>query len=511
MLKLLGVTLLSLASSGMPIRANESVVELPDSHEVPKMITMNFYEDSASQMAFKWNTDYRMDTILQVSKVQDDFTSDIKEFSGVTEKSKVQNDGFLHSAVATNLEKNTKYYYRLGDKEANVWSEVGSFTTENNNSYTSFLHVSDPQVMESLHASTYNYLLESITGQHNLDFICVAGDLVNGSWADHTPKLEQWGWVLTEQAEYLQNIPTMTVAGNHEAADYDYSSRFNYPIEEQDVRTGLYYSYDYHDIHFTCLNTNDTLNKASATQATGLSEAQMTWIRNDLEKSKNAKWKIVMMHKGMYDAGGHCSNLEGEDYDIPLIRKQLSPLFSQYGIDVVLQGHDHLYSRSYPIEGVIENDKLVSKTKEEKVVEITHKERVYHAYQNPSGPIYVNTGSASGSKYYGVVDYNPNTIPLERAYGPNNRMLTSYYVENNQLFANVYEIVQGQLSLYDTFAISKGENKTDDNPSDENSHNEQSEKKVNKVLIISVVSAGVVALSVTLFFVLKKKGGKLNG
>ncbi|MCH5171600.1 MAG: metallophosphoesterase family protein [Erysipelotrichales bacterium] len=496
MFKLLEISLLSLVSMGMPLKISDSVVELPNEHQTPKMITMNLYSDSASQMAFRWNTDYRADSDLQVIKASDgDFNSaNLLEFSGKTEKSRVQNDGFIHSVVATDLEKNTKYLYRLGDKELNLWSDVGSFTTENDNEYTSFLHISDPQVMEELHSSTYSELLGKITSEVDLDFMCVSGDLVNSSWVDHNPILEQWDLALTNQAEYLQNIPMMAVAGNHEAADYDFASRFNLPIDDlnQDVKSGVYYSYDYHNIHFICLNTNDTLNPNSPTDATGLSNAQIEWLKNDLEKSKDAEWKIVMMHKGIYDAGSHASNKDGEDYDIALIRKQLAPLFSKYNVDLVLQGHDHLYSRSYPIESSINNNELVSKTKEEEVIELSHDDQTYRGYLNPSGPIYVNTGSASGSKYYGVTDYDSKVMPIEKAYGPNNRMLTSYYVEDNTLYANVYEIVNGELSLYDTFAIKK-----------EQVHVSDDKVFIKVIFIVTsvIVSCGA---GVGLFFVLNK-------
>ena len=484
---------LSLSSLSGPLKINEGVIELPNEHQVPKMITMNFFNDCETQMAFRYNTDYRTDTVLQVVKAseKDFIDKNILEFEGKTEKSLVENDGFIHSVVAKDLEQDTKYLYRLGDKELDCWSEIGSFTTENNQDFTSFIHLSDPQVMEELHSRTYSELLKEITSTKNLDFMCVTGDLVNNSWQDHIPQLNQWEWVLTDQAEYLQNIPMMAVAGNHEASAYDFSSRFNFPIDDltQDLTSGVYYSYDYHNIHFTCLNTNDTKNSTSLTYATGLSEKQMTWIKQDLEKSKDAQWKVVMMHKGLFDAGSHSSNKEGEDYDIAIMRAQLAPLFSEYKVDLVLQGHDHLYSRSYPITGTFKDNEFVAQTSEEKIAEITFDNHIYHAY--PSGPIYVNTGSASGSKYYNVVDYDPEAIPLEKAYGSSNRMVTSYYVNDSTMFANVYEVINGKLSLYDTFAIKKAQSNTDSNS--------------NNFLVIALVTIGVVGILVAIVLIIIKK------
>ena len=93
--------------------------------------------------------------------------------------------------------------------------------------------------------------------------------------------LQQWDWALTKQFPYLKDVPFMAVAGNHDAADYDFSSRFYYDVGG-DERTGNYYSFNYSDAHFIALNTNDTIGKETP-EATGLSEAQMSWLKADLE------------------------------------------------------------------------------------------------------------------------------------------------------------------------------------------------------------------------------------
>ena len=216
-----------LAPSTINIR--RSIDELPNINQSPRMITMSIYEDAKTQMAFNWNTTWETNSNIQLTvdeKMNFD-NDDILEFEGIVEKSLVTNDGYIHRVVAKNLKENTTYYYRVGDKESNSWSDVGSFTTANSSNNTKFIHISDPQGYEEIHYKNYNELLNVATKTVDPDFFCLTGDIVNNSYIDATPQLEQWEWALTDQKEFMQNYPFMTTAGNHEEAAYDYNSRFN--------------------------------------------------------------------------------------------------------------------------------------------------------------------------------------------------------------------------------------------------------------------------------------------
>ena len=440
--------LLSIFTLTFAHSANASIIELPNQYQAPKMITMSLYGDS-STMAFNYNTIWDTDTVLQLVLDGKEFTEgNIIEFSGTTEKSKVANDGFIHKVVATNLKSNQKYLYRLGDKELNNWSDIGSFTTANDSDSLKFIHISDPQGYELAHYQNYNELLTKAIGKSNPNFIALTGDIVNDSYKDSTPKLEQWNWALTMQKDILQHIPVMACAGNHDASINDFNSRFNFNVaNDSDMTNGSYYSFDYNNVHFTVLNTNDTLNG-------GLSRDQINWLINDLKNNCSAKFKIVMMHKGIYDAGGHSSNIDGEDNDIEHIRLQLTPIFDEYDVDLVLQGHDHLYSRSYPLSSG--SDKFPVAHKENSIVTKEYNGLTYNLLDNPNGTIYLNSGTASGSKYYSVVSYDSNLIPIEYADSSSERMYTEISIEGNNLYATVYKLKNGKLDVFDTFGISKG-------------------------------------------------------
>lgn len=500
-MKLRSVNVLTLLCVLSPFEAMTSpdIGELPNENQVPRLVTMNFYHDAKSEMAFRWNTTYKTDSDLEMVLASDgNFEGEhVLSFQGTCEKSPVTNDGFIHSVVATNLEAKETYLYRVGDKELNAWSRIGRCQLETEDAVTNFVHISDPQMYEEVDAKGYHETLQVID-QQNPQFICLTGDIVNNSWEGYTPVLEQWEWAITDQ-EVMGNYPIMPVAGNHEASSYDFTSRYHLPYADgQDLSKGGYYSFDYHDMHFIALNTNDS--SADPQNLKGLSTNQIEWLKKDLKASKDAKWKVVMMHKGIFDAGGHCSNMEGADGDIAYIREQVAPIFSDYQVDLVLQGHDHLYSRSYPIQGSEKNGAFYPLTQDETKVEIEKDGIHYSVYQNPSGPIYVNTGSASGSKYYGVVNYDKEMIPLEIAYSATAKMFTSYHIDQDGLYANVYEIINGEAVLHDTFGIQK------------TAGNTNKDFPPNLFITIGIVIGAVlgIGLITLLFFLYRKKKGAIH-
>jgi 3',5'-cyclic AMP phosphodiesterase CpdA len=91
------------------------------------------------------------------------------------------------------------------------------------------------------------------------------------------------------------------------------------------------------------------------TQAGGLAEffmidstdfdnAQAGWLEQALRTS-TARWKIAVFHHPLYSSGDkHGSNVN--------LRNQLEPLLTRYGVNAVFSGHDHIYERTKPQQGI---------------------------------------------------------------------------------------------------------------------------------------------------------------
>ncbi len=452
--------------------------EIGDAGDAVRMPSMSFYSDPRSEMSFCWTTTNITDTDLEViektrfdnSTGFDDSTISryIKHYNGSIEKSKISGDGFIHRVVATNLSPDTNYVYRFGDETLNNWSEIGSFkTASDSNRNFSFLHISDPQGDNELHYESYHQLISDAV-KMNPEWIALTGDITDDSHFGRSIDLSEWELALTEQWDNLKDIPVMAVSGNHDGAINAFHSRYNYAyVEGSDTSTGDYYSFDYQGVHFTCINSNDTPNPKDP-HTRGLSKAQMDWLEADLAAHQNDKFLIVMMHKGMFDSGGHSANDDQSDYDIEVMRKEVAPLFTKYGVDLVLEGHDHLYSLSYPMMvdeyvGQSEYYRIDNNYKESRRDFGEYKD--VYTFSNVSGTFYFNTGTASGQKYYAPIIGGPMEPTIFDTVNPNQKMFTMVDVLDDSILLRTYLSTSNETSLFKIYAIAKdneGEDARDD-------------------------------------------------
>jgi uncharacterized protein YxeA len=136
---------------------------------------------------------------------------------------------------------------------------------------------------------------------------------------------------------------TKIAIGNHEDDDSEgfssYMSHFGL--------SQTYYSYNYNDVHVLVMDT-DRNSYASGS-------AQRNFVQSDLQSAStnpNIKWIIVYLHKEMYTSpntcsSSSCSNTGSEPTNL---RNGFHPMFDQYGVDLVLQGHVHNYQRTFQIK-----------------------------------------------------------------------------------------------------------------------------------------------------------------
>lgn len=103
--------------------------------------------------------------------------------------------------------------------------------------------------------------------------------------------------------------------------------------------TEAYYSFDYADIHFVCLESFET-NRAP----TG---PMLTWLQRDLA-ANTERWVIVFFHHPPYSKGSHNSDTEIELVEM---RQNALPILENFGVDLVLAGHSHSYERSFLLDG----------------------------------------------------------------------------------------------------------------------------------------------------------------
>ena len=103
--------------------------------------------------------------------------------------------------------------------------------------------------------------------------------------------------------------------------------------------TEAYYSFDYGDIHFICLESFETDRSAAG--------PMMTWLASDLA-STSKTWVIAFWHHPPYSKGSHNSDVEIE---LTEMRANALPILEAEGVDLVLTGHSHSYERSFLLDG----------------------------------------------------------------------------------------------------------------------------------------------------------------
>lgn len=127
------------------------------------------------------------------------------------------------------------------------------------------------------------------------------------------------------------NIPVFPCLGNHEQNAKHYYDYHLLPDDNDEV----FYSFDYANAHIIALNSN------SADAPFELGSAQTQWLIEDLEKHKDATWKFVFFHHPLFRA--HPTR------GVTPQRWVWQRVFEEHGVDMVINGHDHYYMRSYAI------------------------------------------------------------------------------------------------------------------------------------------------------------------
>ncbi|MBQ7596714.1 MAG: metallophosphoesterase, partial [Clostridia bacterium] len=345
-------------------------------------------------------------------------------------------DMYQHTVSLTNLKPDTKYVFKDGNESFGWWSGEGSVETSGDSTSVTFFHMSDPQSQnEAQYARSWaNTVDKAFSMYPDAKFIANTGDLV-----DHGMNNKQWQWMFDTASDNLMKTYLMPATGNHEEFD-DYSTVSNFVlpnVPEQETASGVYYSYTYNNVHVAVLNTND-LGEDHA-----LSADQIDWLKEDMNSS-DAQWKIVAFHKAVYSNGSHY-----DDKDVCAMRDQFSTLLPELDIDLVLQGHDHVYLRTHSLDG---NEVVV-----EKKTALEYDGQVYDTYVNPTGTSYV-IDACSGVKVYQTKDVTQTDQLFPRAaktVDVDTQVFSAVQIVDGVLYFNAYKVSGDETECIDKFAIQK--------------------------------------------------------
>lgn len=389
---------------------------------------------------------------------------------------------YSNKVTVEGLKENTQYYYQVFKN--GEWSETKEYKTGSFKNY-SILYVGDPQIGacngqnaaedgasmqesgENLAARNdafnWNNVLTQATSQHDVSFMVSAGDQVNTA-----SKEEEYAGYLS--AAPLASLPVATTIGNHDSGTAQYSYHYNNPnsFDKNDdadsaytlgsTKAGTDYYYTYGDVLFIMIDTN---NYNCATHENVIKKA--------IEENQDCKWRIVTFHQDIYGSG-----YDHSDSDGIVLRTQLTPLFDKYDIDVVLQGHDHTYSRTYQLtsdgqeHGTYTSSPVKASTPLDDPAKVAYLEdnNCYEFVKddsntvvNPEGTVYFEANSATGSKFYELIPVQQDYIAeRSQTWTPSYSVIN---VSESAITVTTYDASTGAvLAGSDSYTIVKEADKT---------------------------------------------------
>ena len=260
-----------------------------------------------------------------------------------------------HAVRLKGLKPSTRYYYTLG-YATNRWitpeTSDYSFVTPpmaGERKPTRVWVLGDSGTGNDIQRAVMNtFYAEYAT--HPCDLWLMLGDNAYPDGTDHQFQknlFDVYGWL-------LRQAPLWPTLGNHDShsANSDAMSGFYFDIFSLPAQgqaggvmsgTEAYYSFDYANVHFVCLDSSDSDRSTNG--------SMVGWLKTDLTATKQ-DWIVAYFHHPPYTRGSHNSDrVKGGDDTCADMRENIIPILEQAGTDLVLCGHSHDYERSYLMSG----------------------------------------------------------------------------------------------------------------------------------------------------------------
>jgi hypothetical protein len=240
---------------------------------------------------------------------------------------------YVHEATLSGLTADTAYQYKIFTNGADL-TPGGSVTT----------NTAKPATTAGFRVAVFGDSGDGSQNQKDVaarlmqvqpDLALLTGDLIYNE-ASYDLFENRYFQIYRDLIKNTWIAPAM---GNHDVS-YNNGKSFtdvfvNPPSGVSAAERELYYSFDYGNAHFTVLDNYFKM--------TTVGSPQYNWMRDDLAAS-NQFWKFVVFHEPVYS-----SDSSQNARDNAAAVQNLVPLFEQYHVNMVLNGHWHDYERMKPL------------------------------------------------------------------------------------------------------------------------------------------------------------------
>ncbi len=313
-----------------------------------------------TSMVVRWRTDF----------AEASFVSYGTERNKLDKSAKAEGISAEHIVQLTGLAPGTKYFYTIGPvavkppaadgkakpateaEDAPGKSPINSFTTPPPVGPAQPMRIwvlGDPGTKNATQAAVRDVYYK-FTGDRPTTFWLLLGD---NAYPDGTDSDYQKA-IFEMYPKTLATSPLWSCLGNHDGKSANsitqsgaYYDIFTLPTRGQagGVASGTeaYYSFDYANAHFVCLDSHDSDRSPDAAMA--------QWLKADLAATTR-DWIVAFFHHPPYTKGTHDSDKDTDSGGrMNDMRDKFLPLLEQGGVDLVLTGHSHVYERSWLMDG----------------------------------------------------------------------------------------------------------------------------------------------------------------
>ncbi len=336
-------------------------------------------DDASVSRTVMWQSD------AEIKNPVAEFKSSDNKITAVPASMQELNTGtsriFVYTAELTGLNPDSTYEYRAGYENSRTdWHKLSTAAPQN------FKALIFPDSQSADYSGWHKLAQNAYAKNNDAAFFINMGDLVDNGY-----DLSQWRAWFSAVTPMIENIPFAPVMGNHETYNMEwkvamptpYLTLFSLPENGSSENRNHYYSFDYGDVHFTVLNTqNDEL----ADFKPDLMQEQLAWLRSDLANTQS-KWKVVLMHKDIlrYAFTDRPNIFDPASIQFTPWAEELMPVFEEFNVDAVLTAHLHTYRRRVPLKNFRPDN---------------------------SGITYILTGVAGSVRYANLWQQNPTDAAL---------------------------------------------------------------------------------------------------
>lgn len=381
--------------------------------------------DPSSEMAVAYRTDAaQAATEVQLAPGLDgpSVAAFAKSISGTAQPIETENGkAIYHQARLTGLEPDTAYVYRVRGSAG--WSEWLQFRTAAKGFRPfSFIYLGDTQ--NGILSLGSRVIRQAFNSTASPALTLHAGDLV--AQRDDMVHDDEWGeW--TQAGGYsFSTVPQVPATGNHEYVDAvdaggretrrlgpHWGKQFALPANGAAGVESTTYFTDYQGVRFVVLDGTAAIDL-------GKLDVQTAWLDKALSEP-GPLWRIVVFHQPIYT----CARPE----DTAELKAAWAPVFERRNVDLVLQGHDHCYSRLSSAKGKDDAKRR-------------------HDAGEAQGPVYVV--SVTGTKMYAL---NDRALTQPDRVAEDTQLYQVITVEKDRIG---FEARTARGALYDAFELQRG-------------------------------------------------------